>query len=171
MALIVGAGLTAAFTVRAQRQSEKTASGESYTYAETAESYENRCTLSIDCSSVLAHEDRLSDAQLAYIPVNGLIFEASEIGFHAGETAFDVALRACESAGVAVEYNTTPLTGSSYIEGINQLYEFDCGELSGWKYSVNGEWPGIAATDYTLSDGDLVLWYFTCDGVTEYLTE
>lgn len=171
MALIVGAGLGAAFTVRAHRQSEKTASGESYAYTETAEDHENRCTLSIDCSSVLMHEDRLSDAQLAYIPGNGMILEESVIGFQTGETAFDIAVRVCGQMGIALEYNTTPLTGSSYIEGINQLYEFDCGELSGWKFSVNGEWPNIASTDYKLSDGDALVWYYTCDGVTEYTTE
>ena len=30
---------------------------------------------------------------------------------------------------------------SVYIEGINNLYEFDCGELSGWMYKVNGWFP------------------------------
>lgn len=32
---------------------------------------------------------------------------------------------------------------SAYIEGINNLYEFDCGELSGWMYKVNGLVPQL----------------------------
>ena len=42
----------------------------------------------------------------------------------------------------------TPLYKSYYVEGINQLYEFDCGKNSGWMYSVNGEYPNYGASSY-----------------------
>lgn len=52
---------------------------------------------------------------------------------------------------------------SYYVEGINQLYEFDCGKNSGWMYSVNGEYPNYGASSYNLKDGDKVEWRYTCN--------
>ena len=49
------------------------------------------------------------------------------------------------------------------VEGINQLYEFDCGELSGWMYSVNSWFPNYGCSQYEVSDGDMIEWRYTCD--------
>ena len=32
---------------------------------------------------------------------------------------------------------------SYYVEGIGNLYEFDCGSESGWMYKVNGWFPQL----------------------------
>ena len=55
------------------------------------------------------------------------------------------------------------LYNTAYIEGIANLYEFDCGELSGWMYRVNGEFPNVGCSLYKLKDGDTVEWVYTCD--------
>ena len=52
---------------------------------------------------------------------------------------------------------------SAYIEGINNLYEFDCGELSGWMYSVNDWYPNYGCSCYTVQPGDVICWVYTCD--------
>ena len=57
----------------------------------------------------------------------------------------------------------TPLYKSYYVEGINQLYEFDCGKNSGWMYSVNGEFPNYGASSYKPKDGDKIEWKYTCN--------
>ena len=49
------------------------------------------------------------------------------------------------------------------IEGIANLYEFDCGELSGWMYKVNDWFPNYGCSRYELKDGDKVEWVYTCD--------
>ena len=49
------------------------------------------------------------------------------------------------------------------IEGIGNLYEFDCGELSGWMYTVNGQAPNYGCSQYQLEDGDVVEWIYSCD--------
>ena len=51
----------------------------------------------------------------------------------------------------------------AYVEGIHNLYEFDCGALSGWMYKVNGWYPNYGSSRYQLKDGDVVEWRFTCD--------
>ncbi len=61
------------------------------------------------------------------------------------------------------EYVDASAYNSVYIEGIGNLYEFDCGPQSGWMYSVNGVYPGLGCSDYKLSEGDKIVFSFTCD--------
>jgi hypothetical protein len=57
----------------------------------------------------------------------------------------------------------TPIYRAAYVEAIQNLYEFDCGELSGWMYRVNGVFPNYGCSRYTLKAGDVVEWLYTCD--------
>ena len=50
-----------------------------------------------------------------------------------------------------------------FIEGIGNLYEFDCGAESGWMYAVNGWFPNYGCSQYALQDGDTVTWVYTCE--------
>ena len=70
--------------------------------------------------------------------------------------------RLTREEGIHLEYSVTPLYGSVYIEGIGNLYEFDCGQSSGWVYAVNGEFPGYSCSEHALTDGDRVLFAYTC---------
>ena len=62
-----------------------------------------------------------------------------------------------------MEFENTPIYNSAYIEDINNLYEFDCGELSGWMYKVNDWFPNYGVSRYKLEQGDLVEFVYTCD--------
>ena len=64
---------------------------------------------------------------------------------------------------IQISSKYTPLYNSYYVEGINQLYELDCGKNSGWMYSVNGTFPNYGASAYKPKDGDVILWVYTCD--------
>ena len=79
------------------------------------------------------------------------------------DTVFDVLKDACNQAGIQMSSKYTPLYGSYYVEGINQLYEFDCGQNSGWMYSVNGWFPNYGCSSYTVEDGDNIEWKYTCN--------
>ena len=79
------------------------------------------------------------------------------------ESIFDVLKRVCRENKIHMEFSETPVYQSAYIEGIGNLYEFDCGEGSGWMYRVNGEFPNYGCSRYTLADGDTVEWVYTCD--------
>lgn len=120
------------------------------------------CTLTIRCDTALDHPDWLSDAAAAAVPADGVILAETEAAFEAGETVFDVLLRLTREEGIHLEYSVTPLYGSVYIEGIGNLYEFDCGQSSGWVYAVNGEFPGYSCSEHALTDGDRVLFAYTC---------
>ena len=73
------------------------------------------------------------------------------------------AVPTCREAGVSLEANYAAGQGAVYVEGIGQLYEFDCGEGSGWIYKVNGAAPGVGCDAYPLKAGDAVVWAYTCN--------
>jgi len=121
------------------------------------------CTITIRCDTILDNMGKLAEGKNKYVPANGCILATSRLTFEEGETAFDILNRACKLAGIQLEYSWTPIYDSYYIEGINHLYEFDCGELSGWMYKVNGWYPNYGCSAYTVKDGDAFVWAYTCD--------
>ena len=130
---------------------------------EPSVSAEKHCTISISCASILDHMDWLDPAKTALVPANGWILGSTELTFTEGESVFDVLLRICTEKKIHMEFEETPMYQSAYIEGIYNIYEFDCGELSGWMYSVNGWFPNYGCSRYTLSDGDVIRWVYTCE--------
>ena len=125
----------------------------------------NICTITIRCDTILDNLDNLDAGKEAYVPSNGVILATSSVEFEDGETVFDVLNRVCEYAGIQLEYSWTPLYSSYYVEGINNLYEFDCGNESGWMYKVNGWFPNYGCSSYTLENGDDIVWCYTCNGL------
>lgn len=122
-----------------------------------------RCTFSIECSTILNNLDQLEPDKLEMVPSNGTILAATTVTFSEGESVFDVLQRLCREKNIHLESSWTPIYNSAYIEGIHNLYEFDCGSLSGWMYRVNGWYPNYGCSRYQLQDGDRVEWRFTCD--------
>ena len=111
-------------------------------------------------------EDAGSDiGKESYVPANGCILSTSTVEFEKGETVYDVLSRVCSYAGIQMEASWTPLYNSYYVEGINNLYEFDCGNQSGWVYKVNGWFPNYGCSAYYLEDGDTIVWTYTCNGL------
>jgi len=133
------------------------------TAEEEDDAEELTCTITIRCDTILDNMGKLTEGKNKYVPANGCILATSRLTFEEGETAFDILQRACKLAGIQLEYSWTPLYNSHYIEGINHLYEFDCGEQSGWMYKVNGWYPNYGCSAYTVKDGDAFVWAYTCD--------
>lgn len=137
---------------------EGTASAE----APAATEEKKTCSLTVTCSEVFSHMDKLSESAKKVIPENGMILQGT-YEIVQGETAFDLLKRACAEKKILLDYSFTPLYSSYYIRGINNLYEFDCGDESGWMYQVNDSDPGYGCNQYTLSKGDKVVFYYTCE--------
>lgn len=124
-----------------------------------------KCTIEIRCDTILDNMGDLKAGKNKYVPSNGCILTASKVDFNQGETVFDVLKRACSFNGIQLEYSWTPMYDSYYIEGINNLYEFDCGNNSGWMFKVNGWFPNYGCSSYKLKDGDVIVWCYTCKGL------
>lgn len=129
---------------------------------DTTEAVETKsCTITIQCTSILENIDKLKEGKAAYVPESGYILSAT-VEYSEGDTVFDVLVDACSLYGIQIEYAYTPMYGSYYIEGINHLYEFDCGGTSGWMYSVNGVSPNYGCSGYNVSENDTIVWYYSC---------
>ena len=121
------------------------------------------CTFSIECSTILNNLSDLDPDKRHLVPSDGVILPPTKVTFYEGESVYDVLQRVCKENNIHMESSWTPVYNSAYIEGINNLYEFDCGELSGWMYRVNGWYPNYGCSRYQLADGEVVEWRYTCD--------
>lgn len=121
------------------------------------------CTLYIDCKTILSNMAELDPEKAELIPADGVILEKVEVRFAEGESVYDILLRELRARGIHIESSFTPVYNSAYVEGINNIYEFDCGPLSGWEYRVNGEFPNYGCSGYYPKDGDEIEFLYTCD--------
>ena len=121
------------------------------------------CTFSIECSTILNNLSELDPDKLELVPSNGVILAPTTVTFYEGESVFDVLQRVCKDNNIHIEFSWTPIYNSAYIEGIHNLYEFDCGALSGWMYRVNGWYPNYGCSRYQLADKEVVEWRYTCN--------
>ena len=121
------------------------------------------CTLSVRCDTILANMAWLDPEKTELVPEDGVIYAEKTVTFYQGESVFNLLLREMKKHKIHMEFVNTPIYNSAYIEGINNIYEFDCGELSGWMYKVNGWFPNYGCSRYQLKAGDKVEWVYTCD--------
>lgn len=122
------------------------------------------CTIEVRCDTILDNMGDLAPGKSSCVPGNGVILAASTVRFAQGDTVLDVLKAAASATGLQLEYSYTPGYGSYYVEGINNLYEFDCGNESGWMYKVNGWFPNYGCSEYQVRDGDVIVWCYTCKG-------
>ena len=122
-------------------------------------------TLEIRCDTLSQNMDYLETPSLVdYIPEDGVILARTEYKGTTDNTVFDALNTVCRNNDIHMEFSFTPIYESNYIEGIGYLYEFDGGPASGWMYKVNGWFPNYGCSSYYLSDGDEIVWCYTCRG-------
>lgn len=121
------------------------------------------CTLSVSCATILDNMNLCDPEKRELVPEDGWILKPMTVTFAENESVFNVLQRTLKEQGIHMEFEYTPAYHTAYIEGINNLYEFDVGEHSGWMYSVNGWFPIYGCSRYRLQDGDVVEWKYTCD--------
>lgn len=120
------------------------------------------CTLEIRCDKLVGNT-ALDPEKVELIPEDGVLFAAAEVEFFEGESVFNVLQRTLKQNKQHLEFAQSPLYNSAYIEGICNLYQFDCGSLSGWMYRVNDWYPNYGCSQYVVQAGDVIVWDYTCD--------
>ena len=101
-------------------------------------------TISINC-------DEVSD--------DGKILEVAKYQIESGDTVYDILLEATKDNKIHLD--TGGENDTVYVKGLNNIYEFDFGEASGWKYSVNGKEPSESSGQYKLSPDDNIVWFYS----------
>lgn len=129
----------------------------------TSQSVANECTISISCRTILNNMGALKKEKKDIVPSDGYILKSTKYEYNEGDTVFDVLKKVCINQKIPMEFSYTPLYGSNYVEGIENIYEFDCGSLSGWMYSVNGKFYNYGSSEIKVNKGDVIKWEYTCD--------
>lgn len=93
---------------------------------------------------------------VSVIGVDGVI--ASDVIEYSNQNAFDVLKTLCSDKGISLKTTGSGIT--VYVKSIHGLAERDYGIMSGWKYKVNGEYPGVGAGQYQLRENDKVEWVY-----------
>ena len=121
------------------------------------------CTISISCATILDNMELCAENKRPLVPSDGVILPATTVTFSPGESVYDVLQQVCRDYGIHMESEFTPMYNSAYIQGINNLYEFDVGNESGWMYKVNGWFPNYGCSRYQVEADDVICWVYTCD--------
>lgn len=121
------------------------------------------CTLYVECSTILNNMDDLTEGKESQVPADGVIYGPKTVTFSAGESVYDILQREMQNNRIHMESQFTAMYNSAYVQGINNLYEKDCGALSGWMYCVNGWYPNYGCSRYQVQSGDVIEWHYTCD--------
>lgn len=112
-------------------------------------------TISIRCDTIAGKSDE------AHIAKDGVILAPTEFEIAEGDTVYDILLEATAENKIHIETNGSPET--VYVEGINNIYEFDFGDLSGWMYFVNGNEQNVGCGECELKPDDVIEWVYSCD--------
>ena len=81
-------------------------------------------------------------------------------------TVYDLFTEAMSDAGlryIGAESNYVSTIYAPYCLGGYTLSEFTNGKKSGWMYTVNGTHPNQGLKNWTLNDGDVVIWHYVND--------
>ena len=151
-------------TVNKEESSQNTTE----TVPSKAEGKKRYATIAIRVDTLLENWDLLDPALQSekYVPRNGVILKTTKYELISEkETVWDVLVRATKEHKIQMEYQGANENAykSVYVEGINYLYEFSAGELSGWMYKVNNNYPNYGSSQYVLKDGDVIEWHYTID--------
>ncbi len=123
--------------------------------------------IKISCETILDNMEKLSKdiKDSDYVPDDGIILPKTEYVFEEGDSVFDILLRATRNKMIHLDFSGNPddVSGAVYIKGINHIYEYSCGPLSGWLFKINGEFSSNESSGHFLSDKDFVEWVYTCD--------
>ena len=120
-----------------------------------------KCTFLVECAAIQDNMEQLDAAVENYVPKSGMIVKKRTVTFEKNDSVYDILQRELKKDNILMEASFTGK--SAYIEGIDNIYEFSCGELSGWTYCVNGKVPGVSCSEYQVRDGDAIEWHYTCD--------
>ncbi|MGG1674493.1 DUF4430 domain-containing protein [Neobacillus sp. NRS-1170] len=89
----------------------------------------------------------------------GTILGATKVNFNDGDTIFDIISQATKKQGITVDSRGSGAT--AYIEGIDNIYEFDYGAKSGWVFKHNGASITKSIGVIKIKDGDRIECYYT----------
>ena len=119
-------------------------------YYGTAEEKETvgKVSVSIRCDRIMSGSD-------------AIILSETDIEFAENDSVYDVLVAAARENRILLDASGTG--DFVYIAGINNIAEFDYGELSGWMFRVNGDSASLGCGEYKVHNGDKIEWVYTLE--------
>lgn len=114
-----------------------------------------KVTVSVTCQNAVGNESLKSGIDL---PKDGFIINTLSIDVKKGESVFDATKKACEKSGTTFLFNGSVF--GQYVSKIGPIAEKECGDGSGWTYTVNGKYPNVTCNSVILKNGDSVEWIY-----------
>lgn len=94
-------------------------------------------------------------------PIPTVFLSPTEVEIEPGNTALDATLKILKEKKIQISVRGSGAT--AYVEGINNIYEFDYGPLSGWLIEVNDVLIDNSAGIEPIKNGDKIEWIYTLD--------
>lgn len=138
-----------------------------YTGTVTKENAVGKVSMTIRCDTIA---DRQDSEYAEHIPEDGVILETTDFEFAEGDSVYTILTDAARTFGIQTD-SRGGFTGMVYVAGINYLYEYQFGDLSGWIYHVNGVAPSVGCGEYIVKDGDRIEWLYTLEVGNDLLQE
>ena len=128
----------------------------------TGNSSKKTVTITIRCDTAVKNGMHLESKWAGIVPASGVILPVTTVEIEDGQTVFDVLAYVCSKYKIHMSYRGGTSSGC-YVDGINNLFEFDGGRWSGWMYCVNKWYPNYGCGVYYVKAGDVIEWNYTCD--------
>ena len=91
--------------------------------------------------------------------VKGTILPVTTVEMATGDTVLSITQKIVKERGIQI--SVTGSKATAYVQGIDNLYEFDHGPLSGWEAYVNGKSLDKSAGIYEVQAGQAIKWSYT----------
>lgn len=105
----------------------------------------------VECQAAVDKGNRIAKK----ISKNGYVLAPVTMELEKGATVYD----ALKKSGLV--FTSEGGMFGQYVSSIQSLAEKACGDQSGWKYEVNGVFPGVSCSVQKLQDGDTVIWHYS----------
>ncbi len=115
-------------------------------------------TLTVSAENASYNRDMLNESASStdVVPEDGIILDSFTFDVYENESCYQAVKRVLQELKMQVEFVGDQDSPSAYVKGLNNLYEKDAGDQSGWFYSVNNVLPSVGMNYYYLKDGDSV---------------
>lgn len=91
-------------------------------------------------------------ATMTIIGYRRTVLSSHEFNIEVGDTVASAIKRVLNETGIDYGFSSN----DEYISRIDGQKERDIGPLSGWKYSVNGDFPSVPVTEMKIKEGDSI---------------
>ena len=120
------------------------------------------CYVTVDCHTAVTNAT-LAGEKKEILPADGMVLDHFSVPVKEGMNAMEAFEAAMKENKLQYELQVSSFTGTSYVEGACNLYSCDCGDLSGWLFCFDGEFPSVGMADTPVGKDSQILLIYSCD--------